>query len=293
MTDATLRSRYVMAGGVRTHYTEAGDNGPVVVALHGGGAGASGEAGMAPIMRLLATQLRVIAPDSVGGYGRTDPSAPSLYGLQSRVDHLEAVVDTLCLEKFCVVGNSMGAWVAAKYAISHPDRVRSLVMIASNSLAQSMGIDVPMTSARKRIFEFDGTREGMRKTLEGLVFDRSMITEELLDLRMAAVNRPGALESYKASLDAHRRMLSDPLLGLSYDMRHTLPALTRHLPSVMLWGANDESALPEVGRALEVALPDVQFHWLDRAGHQLQTDHPAKVADVIREYATAKDRSAR
>ena len=30
---ATLRSRYIVANGIRTHYTEAGDNGPVIVAL--------------------------------------------------------------------------------------------------------------------------------------------------------------------------------------------------------------------------------------------------------------------
>jgi len=36
-----IRSRYVMTNGVRTHYWETGDNGPVIVALHGGGAGSS------------------------------------------------------------------------------------------------------------------------------------------------------------------------------------------------------------------------------------------------------------
>ena len=48
MASEGLRSRRVMAGCVNTHYTEAGDNGPIIVALHGGGAGSSGEFGYGP-----------------------------------------------------------------------------------------------------------------------------------------------------------------------------------------------------------------------------------------------------
>ena len=58
-----LRSRWVMAGGVKTHYTEAGDNGKVIVVLHGGGAGSSGASGMGALMGLC-SDFRVVAPDS-------------------------------------------------------------------------------------------------------------------------------------------------------------------------------------------------------------------------------------
>src|ERR1700730_6205459 len=117
-----------MAGGVKTHYTEAGNDGPVIVALHGGGAGASGAAGMGKLMRLLADRYRIIGLDSIGGFGLTDPQAPSPYGLQSRVDHLEAFAYALGLERFTTLGNSQGAWVAARYAILHPDLTDRLIL---------------------------------------------------------------------------------------------------------------------------------------------------------------------
>ena len=88
------RSRFVMANGIRTHYTESGGNGPVIVGLHGGGNGASGEAGLGRLFELLGTNYRVIGIDSVGGYGKTDP-VPMRYGLQSRVDHAAGVLDAL------------------------------------------------------------------------------------------------------------------------------------------------------------------------------------------------------
>jgi len=56
-----LRSRWVMANGVKTHYTESGGDGIPLVALHGGGAGSSGLAGMGAAMERMG-DLRVIAP---------------------------------------------------------------------------------------------------------------------------------------------------------------------------------------------------------------------------------------
>lgn len=69
MAESPLRSRYTMAGAVRTHYSESGHNGPPVVLLHGGGAGSSGEAGFGRVMPLLGEKFQVYAPDGVGGYG--------------------------------------------------------------------------------------------------------------------------------------------------------------------------------------------------------------------------------
>jgi len=58
MANAVLRSRWVMARGVKTHYTESGGDGKVLVALHGGGAGSSGVAGMGLVMEKLADDFR-------------------------------------------------------------------------------------------------------------------------------------------------------------------------------------------------------------------------------------------
>jgi 2-hydroxy-6-oxonona-2,4-dienedioate hydrolase len=140
---ADLRSRNVMTGRFRTHYTECGGNGPALVLCHGGGPGSSGEAGFGPLMPALATKFQVYALDSVGGFGETDPYYPASEGVQSRVDQLEAFMDALCIEKAVVGGNSQGAWVAAKYALEHPDRVERLVLIASNTIPGRWDWKVP------------------------------------------------------------------------------------------------------------------------------------------------------
>ena len=287
MSDQTLRSRHVLANGVRTHYVESGNDGPVVVALHGGGHGSSGQSGMGLVMGKLGAHCRVIAPDSIGGYGLSDVNAPTPHGLLNRVDHTRDFVDALCLDKFTIMGNSQGAWAAAQYALQNPERVERVILVSSLTIAQGMGLDQAPTAAMKALMAYDGTREAMKNLLKALIIDESKITDALIDRRQASATRPGGMEAMDRFLKATAALRKDPVLSLQLDMRHTLPALCKAKPTMVLWGEQDTFALPETGRALEKLLPDAKFVWVKGAGHQVQTDKPDEAADIILSFLHA------
>ena len=284
MTNTVLRSRWVMANGVKTHYTESGGDGKVLVALHGGGAGSSGVAGMGLVMEKLAEDFRCIAPDSIGGFGLTDPYAKAPRGLNSRAEHTADVIDALCLDKITILGNSQGAFTAAQYALTHPERVEKMILVSSLTIGNAIGIKQAPNAAMKALNGYDGTREAMKRLLEALIIDHARITDKLIDERQAAATRPGALESFKAFGAAIGRMRDDPLMALQVNMKDTLPILTKYIPTIFLWGDSDPFAIPETGRALEKMLPDVKFHWVPAAGHQVQTDKPDESAKIIRAF---------
>jgi pimeloyl-ACP methyl ester carboxylesterase len=273
-----------MANGVKTHYTESGGNGPVLVALHGGGAGSSGLAGMGAAMERLADEFRVIAPDSIGGFGLTDPYAPTPYGLISRAQHIADFCDALCLERFSILGNSQGAWCAAYYAMMFPKRIEKMILVSSLTIGNAMGISQAPNAAMKALGGYDGTREAMKRLLEALIIDKSRITDALIDERQAAATRPGALESFQNLAKAIAATREDPILRHRTDMKEWLPILTRQVPTIFLWGDSDPFAIPETGRAIEKLLPDVKFHWVPGAGHQVQTDKPDESVKIMRAF---------
>ena len=287
MTDTTIRSRYVMAGGVRTHYSESGNDGPVILALHGGGHGSSGSAGMGLAMANLAPSFRVIAPDSIGGFGFTDPFAMSPLGLQSRVDHIAAFADAMCLDHFIILGNSQGAWCAAKYAMTHPNRVERIVIIATNTIARAMHIPAPPTPAAKAFEAYDGSREAMREFLKVLVHNDDRITDALIDERQAAATRPGAREAFADQAKGTKYLQNDPAMSVNFDMRAALPIVTKAIPTIMIWGEDDIFAPPELGHQLAAVLPHVKLHLVKGAGHQVQTDQPDAVTTIIKAFCAA------
>jgi pimeloyl-ACP methyl ester carboxylesterase len=280
-----LRSRFVVAGGVKTHYVEAGEGERVVVAVHGGVPGSSGAGNMGALMVALSGTFRAIALDSVGGFGQTDPSAPVNYGLQSRLDHLTSFIDALGLEKISLIGNSQGGWCIAKYAIMHPDRVENLILLGSGSVAKAMGLNQLPSEGLKLMEAYDGTHVRMQQLLEGLICDRTKITPRLVGLHQAAAQRPGAPAAFKALGEANRRLQNERKYWPMFEMQTALPAITQFIPTTMIWGTNDIFAVPSLGRLLEPLLPAVKFHWLDDAGHEVQIDRPEYIADIVCSFA--------
>ena len=275
------RSSYVLANGVKTHYSESGDEGDPIVLLHGGGPGASGEAGWRFMLPALAPYFRVYAPDQLS-FGYTDTSALPTRAHQSLVDHIRDFVDALCLEKINLVGNSQGAYVAAKYTLDHPDRVKKLLLIGSATIARFMGLNPPMTEGMKKLLAYNGTPEALRAFLEEIVLDKSTITDELIESRQRVVHRPGAGEARNAFEAANRNVPNDPSLREELDLRNKLPRLT--VPTLFTWGVQDRFAPVELGYELQKLLPNMKFQFLKEAGHQCQTDAPGVVNQLVIDF---------
>jgi len=285
MKEKLWRSRWVRTGSFRTHYIEAGGDGPVLLMLHGGGYGQSGLSANHTILETLGQNFRLIAPDAVGGYGETDLE-PTPRGLQSRVDQISVFVDMLCLDKFSIMGNSQGAWSAARYAILHPERIDRLILLGSGSIAVAMGLE-RIRMAGTGLAEshgHGGTREDMRLRIKAIIHRDEAITDEVVDMRLGVAQRPGVPEANRAFQEATHRFQNDPLLRITYDMSHTLPWLTKFIPTIFIWGEQDHFASPEYGKQLEKLLPNVRFHWIPNAGHQVQSDQPEMVAKIILEF---------
>jgi pimeloyl-ACP methyl ester carboxylesterase len=284
MAEIKVRSRWVMANGVKTHYAEAGGDGKTIVMLHGGGHGSSGLSGMGGLMAELAGDFQIFAPDSLGGYGLTDVNAPNPRGLMDRVSHTRDFVNALCLDKFTIMGNSQGAWAAAQYAIENPDKVEKVILVASLTIGQAIGLEQRPTDAMKALQGYDGTREAMKKMLEGLIVDKSKITDELIDRRQAQATRPGGMEAMDRFLKNSGAIRKNPLFAAALDMKQSLPLLAKTIPTIFIWGEQDPFALPETGKGVEKYVPDIKFHWVSQAGHQVQTDKPKEVAQIIRNF---------
>jgi pimeloyl-ACP methyl ester carboxylesterase len=97
---------------------------PSVIALHGiTSNGHSWDA----VARELGGDAQVIAPDQ---RGRGDSAQkPGPYGIARHADDALALMDEHGIDRALVAGHSMGAYVAARLAADHPDRVSAVVLV--------------------------------------------------------------------------------------------------------------------------------------------------------------------
>lgn len=279
----TFQSLFVNAAGVKTHFIVAGQGFPIVL-VHGGGPGASGEYGWWRNIPALAEHFQVFALDRIGS-GLTDKPTKE-FGDPVLARHLADFIDALCLEEVYMMGNSMGAYGVAKYAVDHPDRVKKMVLVASGSIAAAMGlVHAPSDGLRAmRRFDAEPTRENMRAVLEGLVSNKAGITDELIDGRLKLATQPDAMAAQKLQQKYREQLKTDPNLRQQYSMLHRLPELT--IPTIMIWGKEDRFApINDLGYPLRDMLPNLRaFHVFEHSGHQVQNDEVDKFNKTVVDF---------
>ena len=130
LAGAPLTERRLELAGVSTAVLEGG-NGPPVVLLHGQG----GWAGMwLPVAADLLRRHRVVAPDLPGLGASTVADGPP--DAARVLAWLAALVERTCPAPPAMVGASLGASIAARFAIAHPDRLSRLVLVAAGGLGR-------------------------------------------------------------------------------------------------------------------------------------------------------------
>jgi 2-hydroxy-6-oxo-6-(2'-aminophenyl)hexa-2,4-dienoate hydrolase len=187
-------SRYVDAGGIRTHYLEAGDpKAPPVVLIHGGGAGADATGNWRHTVPHLSRTHRVIAPDMVG-FGQTAKPESFVYSQGARNKHLIDFFAALRLDRAALVGNSMGGATALGLAMARPELVDRLVLMGS------AGLNSEITEALKPIVFYDYTPAGMQKLIAALTGKRFTVSEELVQRRYEMSIDPDTRRAYTATM---------------------------------------------------------------------------------------------
>lgn len=114
----------VRAGDLDVSYREAG-RGAALVLLHGNWATSSW---WEPTLARLPTGRRGIAPDMRGRGGTRGPD--NEFSIPSLAEDLHAFADAIGLERFDVVGHSLGSCVAMQFALAHGERLRSLTVVS-------------------------------------------------------------------------------------------------------------------------------------------------------------------
>ena len=123
-------SRTVTLNGIQVDLDERGSGRPILF-LHP----ETGPDQHVPVLDLLAQKSRLIAP-SHPGFGRS-PAAPSITTVDDLAYLYLDLLKALDLRNVCVVGISLGAWIAAEIAIKSTERLSS--MIFANPIGIKVG----------------------------------------------------------------------------------------------------------------------------------------------------------
>jgi 2-hydroxy-6-oxonona-2,4-dienedioate hydrolase len=223
----------------------------------------------------LAARFHVVAYD-YPGHGWTTVADRDLE-IKDYIDHLAGLMDALGIERAHLSGESLGGWVAVKFAAEHPDRVDRLVL---NTPGGTMATPEVMERIRSlsQAAADDPTPEKIRARLEWLMADPASVTDELVAIRRGVYSRSGFAESMR-----HILCLQDPAVrqrNLVTD--DDLAAVTA--PTLVIWTSDDPSGPARAGLDMAERIPGGQFRLIEGAGHWPQWEQAEQFDQAVLEF---------
>jgi pimeloyl-ACP methyl ester carboxylesterase len=213
------------------------------------------------------------------GHGDSDWAPDADYSIAAQRQDIEAFAAAVGLDRFVLVGMSMGAINALAYAIEHAPRLRALVLIDAGPEVRRRG------SRRIRDFVNGGAEP---ETLEAII------------ARALAFNPRRDPQVLRRSLMHNLRRGDDGNWVWKYDRRRFQAMGNEHhaaerrrladglarvaCPTLVVRGGESDVFHDEDAKRLAAALPDGRWVKIPQAGHTVQGDNPKDLVAALRDF---------
>lgn len=265
-TDET--SKFMAVDDLVIHYRDEG-TGPTLVLLHGV---ASSLHTWDDWVKRLAPHYRILRID-LPGHGLTglDPTVER-YEIAYMIDKLEKFLNKLSIDDIYLAGNSLGGYISWNYALHRPDRVKKMVLLDAAGFPQDMPFIMNFT-ALPVIGEIAGVampKMFVDLNINAAFGDSDKVTDELqqryFDLTMRKGNREALVNVFRTM----KEQSQNPHLG------DRVKEIT--IPTLLMWGDQDEWVPLEIMQQFHQALPNSQTIVYEGVGHMPMEELPVQTS---------------
>jgi pimeloyl-ACP methyl ester carboxylesterase len=287
---ADYAGRYITVQGRRLHYVEKGAGEPLIL-LHGFGGWAFS---FRKVVEPLSARYRVVAIDMLG-FGLSDKPPDGDYSLTGEARFVQAVMDSLGIQKAVILGHSYGGGVAVALALAASQRARAVILV--NSITLKYGrLTVADTFLRTLIgLPVIGRLALLVAAPRDADFERivrqSYARPQLVDeATVAGFEYPYHLPHAKDALAAVARTA-----GAGVGSPSVYPARLK-VPVLVMWGERDPWISVGRGYQLAARIPGALFVVVRNAGHLPLEEEPEQCVRIVTSYVgslTARERQGR
>ncbi len=288
MNRTVLQARMISVNGIRLHAMTAGEQGPLVILLHGFPEYWYSWRHYLPF--LAEAGYRVVAPD-LRGYNLSDkPKGIAQYQTPILARDIYELIHAQGEEQAILVGHDWGAAIAWMVAMYYPQAVEKLVICnVPHPASFARGIRT-WRQLRKSwyIFAFQlpwlpeyviqrnlyGTLE---RVLRGSAVRKEAFSDDDLRRYTEALRQPGALT---AALNYYRALVR-------WSWRVPVQPITA--PTQIIWGEDDIALGKELTYTAHEYVPDLRVHYIPNCGHWVQQEALEEVQQVLLRFFCAEE----
>ena len=268
--------------GQRIHYRDQGKRGDrAIILIHGANASLHT---WEPLVKRLGETYRVVTLD-LPGHGLTGAIPDTDYSAQGMMDAVDVVAAKLGLDHFILGGNSMGGWVAWRYALAQPARVDALLLIDAAGMPLRPGEKRPESNVGFRVLEYPlgrwlATRVTPRmlveQSLRGSVEKQEIVDDAMIDRYWELLRFPGN----RAATVLRARMDREPAMAARVGEIKA--------PTLILFGDKDRLINPSAAKTFNERIAGSEVVILPGIGHLPMEEAPDATANAIADFLTRR-----
>jgi pimeloyl-ACP methyl ester carboxylesterase len=245
----------------------------------------------------LSDRYRVHAPDQRGFAASDKPEGVENYETDRIVADVVALADALGLEDFTLAGHDWGGAVAWTAALTHPLRVKRLIIVnAPHPLVfQKSLIDDPAQREASQYISFFRspaaeaaiTGMGLENFLDRVLLshaDSARLPAEERQHYLDDWSQPGALTAMLNWYRASRMSVPAPGEEAKAPLWTHAPFPKLKMPTLVIWGLKDSALLPVQLEGLPDLIEDLRLITSPSAGHFITWEEPDTVTSAIRDF---------
>ena len=177
---------------------------------------------------------------------------------------LEKFTNHMNLNKFFLLGNSLGGHVGLIFSKKFPEKISGLILTGSSGLYENaLGGSFP-----KR-----GDYEFIKKKTEEVFFNPQHATKELVDEVFDTINSRSKLI----------KILAMAKSAMRHNMKNDLSKIK--VPTCLIWGENDKITPPGVAKEFNELMPNSELFWIKNCGHAPMMEHSKKFNVIFCNWA--------
>ena len=275
---AELEKRYVASkpqiievDGLQVHYKATGPEGaPALLLLHGFGSSLQAWDDWSV---KLEQKYRVIRLD-LPGFGLTGASPANDYSEEKDLATLTHFADKLGLEKFSVMGHSMGGKMAWSLAASQPERVQALVLMAPDGFPETKDIGTKPyeVTAVMGLIKYVFPKYLVRKSIEPAFSDADALNDALVNRYFDMLRAPGVRGAILNR--SNQTIYTDPVPRLK----------AIKAPTLLIWGEQDQMIPSTNAQSYAHVLSNSTTVIVPKLGHLLQEEQPDKGLTAVMQF---------
>ena len=267
-------SKYLPLMGMQVHYRSQGDsNDPnPLVFIHGTSSSLHTWDSLTALLLKQMPHKRIISMD-LPAFGLTGPSPENNYVIPYYPNFIDSFLSALHIRKCILGGNSLGGSIAWQYAVAHPQKVSQLILLDAGGYPLknekgSLGFTLAKIPVVNKLLLYITPKSLIRKSLETVFYDQSLISEEVVTRYHEMTLREG---NRKAMLS----LFTHPF-KVNVDVIKTITA-----PTLVIWGEQDQVISVDNAYLFKKDIANSLLLILPNVGHIPMEEAPHKTAEAI------------